>query len=96
MSKLFFIKKINNKKNTEYYFKLSDRLLVVKDEISVYLKERQFEVLQILLKSNGQIVKRREILLSIWKDDSSNNDQMLRNTIKEIRQILYPIKKYQN
>ncbi|GHT70492.1 DNA-binding response regulator [Bacteroidia bacterium] len=75
----------------KYFFKLSDRLLVVKDEISVYLKDKQFEVLKILLENHGRIVKRKELLLLVWKNDISNNEQMLRNTIKEIRQILSPL-----
>ncbi len=74
----------------DHCFDLKDRLLIVGD-ISVYLKEKQFEVLQILLENAGRTIKRREILLAIWKDDSSNNDQMLCNTINEIRQILSPL-----
>lgn len=68
----------------------SQNLIINHDEVT--LREKDIKVLIILLENRNNIVKRKDIIKAIWKDDRASLNNTLDSCIKRIRDS---ISKYQ-
>ena len=58
------------------------------DSTEVYLTKKEFDVLFLLVKNNGTVFRREELLTQVWGYDSSIDTRALDALIQRIRRKL--------
>ena len=80
-----------------YNITIQNNELSINDEIYT-LGEKDIQVMSILLQKQNAIIPRKELLLSIWKDDDPRLNNRLDSSISNIKKVLnkYPDIKIKN
>jgi len=76
----------------DYNITIRNRELSINNSVCT-LKEKDIHVLSTLLRRQNEKVSRRELLLSVWKEEDSRLENLLDSSISRIKRVL---KKYPN
>lgn len=61
------------------------------NEESVQLTHRQYQIIEILFDNFESIVTKTDVIQAVWRNESQENDQMLRNSITTLRKLIAPL-----
>ena len=70
-----------------------DSLLVTKGSEEITLNNKEFGILEYLLRNKGKVVSTEELLEHVWNSDVDSFTQAIRTHIKTLRQKIDPNKK---